>query len=53
MTEIVAIYFGDLSPQAKEIKAKTNKGDQLNVNETIDKMEGQSTEWEKKHLQII
>ena len=45
--------FLDLSPKAKEIKAKINKQDPVKfksfctAKETFDKMKRQSTEWEK------
>ena len=54
---LFAIYhssiFGDLSPKAKEIKAKINKWDLIKlkslckVKETTDKTKRQPTEWEK------
>ena len=46
-------YFLNLSPQAKETKAKINKGginklkSFCTTNETINKMKKQSTEWDR------
>jgi len=57
-TWVLAIFWGDMPPQARKTKAKINKWDYIKLkifctaNETLNKMKRQPNEWDR-YLQVI